>query len=591
MCVNEKVEGAMDLYKNLRKSVSVIVIIAFILYFYSDIISYAQEGGRSARLFENAKRFYNLGKMEKAKDRLITAIDYIEKEEPDRKDIRGQCHLLLGAIYEKEGNTQKAENNYQAAKKSGVETIEGVVLKGYPLYRKVIKVEGIESPVIEKADINGTIIKEGKKKKKKFPWLIVVGAGVLVVFLISVLKKNKSKSTQTPAIVPSTNNLTVPEGGTASFGVKLSQKPSSSITVTVSRVNGDSDITVQSGESLIFTPSNWNHNQTVSIKTLADIDTENGEATIRLSAVGMVNKDITVIEQDTSVLSFITDIEEVEVPKGGNAFFEVKLSHQPSSDVVVTISRSSGNNDIFVKSGNNLNFTTSDWNSYKMVTLRANQNPISTTEEAIIEIKTNNFSKTITAKISVAPVVSITDPEDQEPVRGDVTINATVTSEKEIKEVNFYIDNIKRKTLNYTPYKPKWIYTWPSRDVNSGEHEIKVEAIDIDNSSSTDTILVDKRNTPSEIEVKIQPEGNQYSGNIEVNIIVTDYEGIQQIDVGLDTYHNWLLTQYPGGHTLSRIEIDLDTKSQENGTHKIIVRVFDIERVEVQYEFEFTIEN
>lgn len=40
----------------------------------------------------------------------------------------------------------------------------------------------------------------------------------------------------------------MPERGTAEFQVKLSAQPSSTVTVTVSRVSGDEDITVKSGQ-------------------------------------------------------------------------------------------------------------------------------------------------------------------------------------------------------------------------------------------------------------------------------------------------------------------------------------------------------
>ena len=40
----------------------------------------------------------------------------------------------------------------------------------------------------------------------------------------------------------------MPERGTAEFQVKLSGQPSSIVTVTVSRVSGDEDITVKSGQ-------------------------------------------------------------------------------------------------------------------------------------------------------------------------------------------------------------------------------------------------------------------------------------------------------------------------------------------------------
>ena len=98
--------------------------------------------------------------------------------------------------------------------------------------------------------------------------------------------------------VSGTDSVTVPERGTAQFQVKLSAQPDSTVSASVSRVSGDSDISVQSGSSLTFTSTNWNTYQTVTLSAAEDADTTNGTATIRISASGIPNKDITATESD-----------------------------------------------------------------------------------------------------------------------------------------------------------------------------------------------------------------------------------------------------------------------------------------------------
>ena len=95
-----------------------------------------------------------------------------------------------------------------------------------------------------------------------------------------------------------TNTVTVPEGDTATFQVKLNAEPSSAVNASVSHVSGDSDITVQSGGSLTFTSSNWNTYQTVTLAASEDAGTTNGTATIRVSASGIPDKDIAATEVD-----------------------------------------------------------------------------------------------------------------------------------------------------------------------------------------------------------------------------------------------------------------------------------------------------
>jgi len=50
-------------------------------------------------------------------------------------------------------------------------------------------------------------------------------------------------------------------------------------------------------------------------------------------------------------ISFLTNKDSVKVPEGKTVTFKVKLSAQPSSDVLATLSRGSGDDHITVKSG------------------------------------------------------------------------------------------------------------------------------------------------------------------------------------------------------------------------------------------------
>ena len=100
------------------------------------------------------------------------------------------------------------------------------------------------------------------------------------------------------AILTSADSVTVPEGGTATFQVKLSTAPVSPTTVTVSWVSGDTHVAVQSGGSRVFNASTWNTYQTVTLSAAEDADTVNYAAVIRCSASGLASKDVTATEQD-----------------------------------------------------------------------------------------------------------------------------------------------------------------------------------------------------------------------------------------------------------------------------------------------------
>ncbi len=93
-------------------------------------------------------------------------------------------------------------------------------------------------------------------------------------------------------------SVSVNEGSTNTFQVKLTMQPTVSRTVSVARYSGDIDIKVSSGASLTFTTSNWGTYQAVTLATAEDADNINGTTIIRCSSSGMSNKDIAATEID-----------------------------------------------------------------------------------------------------------------------------------------------------------------------------------------------------------------------------------------------------------------------------------------------------
>ncbi len=214
-----------------------------------------------------------------------------------------------------------------------------------------------------------------EKKRKKIPVLLVLGGVVVVVgVVLYIILKSSSPDEpepQTPELSADVSEITVPEGGTATFQVKLTAAPSSNVSVSVSPVDGDPDITVQSGSSLEFTSSNWNQNQTVTLAAAEDDNTTEDTATIRVNAAAMASVDVVAREQDNDSLTFVTSTGSLTVTEGQSAGFQVRLSHQPSSDVAVTVAWASGDVDISIQSGSSLTFTPQDWSQPQTVTLRA----------------------------------------------------------------------------------------------------------------------------------------------------------------------------------------------------------------------------
>ena len=187
----------------------------------------------------------------------------------------------------------------------------------------------------------------------------------------------------TAGITLSVTSLTVNEGGTASYKVKLATQPSANVTVTVARKSGndqDTNLSVKTGGSLTFTTSNWNTDQTVTLQAAEDHDHANGTAkfvhTAEDGGYDDVTAELTATESDNDTAGITLSTTTLSVSEGGTASYKVKLASQPSDDVTVTVARKSGNDqdtNLSVKTGGSLTFTTSNWNTDQTVTLQAGE--------------------------------------------------------------------------------------------------------------------------------------------------------------------------------------------------------------------------
>ena len=183
-----------------------------------------------------------------------------------------------------------------------------------------------------------------------------------------------------PSLTFTTSTVTVTEGGTGKYSVRLAYQPSADVRVAVAPVSGgDTDISVTSpsGGSLTFTTGNWNVNQEVTLSAAEDDDLADGQATIRHTASGggyvSITGDVTATEDDNDSPSLTFTTSAVTVTEGSTARYSVRLAYQPSADVALVITRSSGDSDISVTSpaGGSLTFTTGNWNVNQEVTLSA----------------------------------------------------------------------------------------------------------------------------------------------------------------------------------------------------------------------------
>jgi hypothetical protein len=369
--------------------------------------------------------------------------------------------------------------------------------------------------------------------------------------------------------ISNTDSLIVDEGGSGAFQVKLSAMPSGTVTASAARSGGDSDIDVAAGSStLTFNTVNWDTYQTVTVTAAEDDDGENGEATIRVSADGVPNKDVIITEADNDPLGFETDLSELTVEEEGTNTFQVRLTAQPPANVSAGVFLFSGDSDISVASSPVLLFTPSDWHNYQTVTLAAAKDEDEENGQAAIRIAADGIpSKDIAVTESDTgpgdpPEVSISEPLNGATVSGDVIIKAVASDDFGVSRVEFYIDDNLHETL----YAPPYHYEWPTVDVPLGDRRIKVIAYDaIDQDATVEITVTVVDDQPVVDSLQLTPDTSPASGTVSVSIAASDYRGVKEIQFFIDDVlkETWTGTPQPEVN----FTFDLDTTAYSNGAH------------------------
>ena len=169
------------------------------------------------------------------------------------------------------------------------------------------------------------------------------------------------KDDDTAGLVFAPAKLTVAEGGTATYTVRLATRPSAPVTVTVrsddaGAATADTDADTGGDQStLSFTTTNWATPQEVTVAGTADGDLADEDVTLTHTASG---GDYGSVAADLGVK--VTDGDEPTVTVAGGAAvtegtaarFTVSAAPAPLADLTVTLSVSDAPGSDFVASGN-----------------------------------------------------------------------------------------------------------------------------------------------------------------------------------------------------------------------------------------------
>ncbi|MBF2755781.1 MAG: hypothetical protein ISN29_11080, partial [Gammaproteobacteria bacterium AqS3] len=173
-------------------------------------------------------------------------------------------------------------------------------------------------------------------------------------------------------IVAASDPLTVDEGGSNTFTVRLTTRPTGNVRVAVAETS-NADVTA-TPTPLTFTTTDWNATQTVTVTAAEDDDGSDDTASVTLTASGADYADVSdsvavsVIDNDRG-LTIVSASDPLTVDEGGNNTFTVRLKSLPTGSVRVAVAETS-NADV-TATPTSLTFTTADWNSPQTVTVRA----------------------------------------------------------------------------------------------------------------------------------------------------------------------------------------------------------------------------
>ena len=170
--------------------------------------------------------------------------------------------------------------------------------------------------------------------------------------------------------------LTIAEGGSDSYEVVLTSKPSHEVTVTITH-GRDADID-SAPDRLTFSSSNWETAQTVTVSAAQDEDARDDVATLSHSVAstdadynGITVSEVEVTVTDDEMAGVSIAPAELTIAEGDSDSYEVVLTSKPSHEVTVTITHS-GDGDIGMDH-QELTFTGSDWETAQTVTVSAAQ--------------------------------------------------------------------------------------------------------------------------------------------------------------------------------------------------------------------------
>ena len=227
------------------------------------------------------------------------------------------------------------------------------------------------------------------------------------------------------------SEITVVEGGSKTFTVSLSHRPSEEITVEIESSRSVSEL--QFDSPLRFSPGS--KTRTVTVRADSDDDDETGEMeTLTLTARGgdyegmTATVEVTITDDD---LELVVNPKALTLNEGGpDGTFDVSLSHTPASSVTISIATKT--NSSLGLSDTELTFAAANTPQTVSVTPLADTNSLDETETITLRADDSFARKTATVRVTI---IDAQDPElDVVPTAITVTEGGSETFTVELSE-------------------------------------------------------------------------------------------------------------------------------------------------------------
>lgn len=214
----------------------------------------------------------------------------------------------------------------------------------------------------------------------------------------------------TAGVTVAPTSVTIAEGATSTYGIRLNSEPTKPVTVTLAP---DAQLKPVTPTQLVFTAQTWNITQTVILTAFDDdIDENDFHTGTLVHTVVSADPDyggrlvpavvVTILDDDTA--GVIVAPVALTIEEGAGATYSVRLASEPTTTVTIALTQTPAG--MVDTKPSNLSFTPLTWTVAQTITVSAENNNIddddrSTTIAHTVTSADPNYNAIVAATVSV----------------------------------------------------------------------------------------------------------------------------------------------------------------------------------------------